>query len=86
MEILQKSTPLLLSIFLVAALNWYLPQLYVYLCIPEGFIGFLQSIITTASPICQGILTIINHSNTIYTGLIATGTALFINNVLILFK
>jgi hypothetical protein len=79
-EVIMAAKPLFLSILAVSGLNWILPQIYVYLCIPDGVSGFLLSMITTASPICQGILNLMTHSVTVYTGLIGTALGIIISN------
>lgn len=41
----------------IAFLHYVLIQLYIYMCVGTGLLGFFQSIISLGSPICQ----FINH-------------------------
>ena len=50
-------------------------RIYTYFCIPDGFYGYLQGIITTASPICATLLSIMSHSHITYSTLIVTSLA-----------
>lgn len=64
----------------VAALISYsahygMTRVYTYFCIPDGFYGFLQGLITTASPICATLLSVISHSHITYSTLIVTSLA-----------
>jgi hypothetical protein len=55
--------------------HYGMTRLYTYFCIPDGFHGFLQGLITTASPICATLLSIISHSHITYSTLIVTSLA-----------
>ena len=64
----------------VAALISYsahygMTRVYTYICIPDGLSGFLQGLVTTASPICATILSVISHSHITYSTLIVTSLA-----------
>jgi len=50
-------------------------RVYTYFCIPDGFYGYLQGIITTASPICATLLSVMSHSHITYSTLIVTSLA-----------
>ncbi len=50
-------------------------RVYTYFCIPDGFYGFLQGIVTTASPICATLLGVMSHSHITYSTLIVTSLA-----------
>ena len=50
-------------------------RVYTYICIPDGFYGYLQGIITTASPICATLLSVMSHSHITYSTLIVTSLA-----------
>ena len=39
----------------IAFLHYALIQLYIYMCIGTGLLGFFQSIISLGSPVCQFI-------------------------------
>lgn len=50
-------------------------RVYTYFCIPDGFYGFLQGLVTTASPICATLLNVVSHSHITYSTLIVTSLA-----------
>lgn len=42
-------------------------KFYNYVCVPDGFYGYLQGLITTGSPVCQTTLQIISSTQVSYT-------------------
>lgn len=60
----------LLSIFL-GGIAWGSTRIYANYCVPEGFTGFLQSLVTMDSSPCQAVFALISHSNTLYASMIA---------------
>lgn len=59
----------LLSIFL-GGMAWGSTRVYANYCVPEGFTGFLQSLVTMDSSPCQALFSLISHSNTLYASMI----------------
>lgn len=68
----------LLPISTVFLIHYTTSQIYSFVCVPFTLEGFLQSIITTASPICTGLLTIMTHTSNSYSLAIASGVTWFI--------
>lgn len=60
----------LLSIFL-GGIAWGSTRIYATYCVPAGFTGFLQSLVTMDSSPCQAVFALISHSNTLYASMIA---------------
>ncbi len=60
----------LLALFL-GGVAWGSVRVYASMCAPEGFTGFLTSLITMDSSPCQAVFTLISHSNTLYASMIA---------------
>jgi hypothetical protein len=56
----------------VGTVSWASTQLYATYCVPSGFQGWISSFITSNSSPCQGLLTLITNSNTLY-GTMAAG-------------
>ena len=56
----------------VGTVSWGSTQLYATYCVPSGFQGWITSFITINSSPCQGLLTLITNSNTLY-GTMAAG-------------
>jgi len=50
----------------IGTVSWGSTQLYATYCVPAGFHGWLTSFITSNSSPCQGLLTLITNSNTLY--------------------
>lgn len=59
----------LLALFL-GGMAWGSTRIYANYCVPEGFTGFLQSLVTMDSSPCQAVFTLISHSNTMYASMI----------------
>jgi hypothetical protein len=55
--------------------HYSITRVYTYFCIPDGFNGFLQGLVTTASPICATLLSVMSHSHITYSTLIVTSLA-----------
>ena len=64
------STSFLLAIS-IGTLAWGSTQVYATYCVPSGLNGWAQSFITSGSPPCQAILTLITNTNTLYASMIA---------------
>jgi len=75
--------PLLVALVPVATVfttHYASSQLYTYLCVPLSFEGFLQSVITTASPVCTGLLGVMTHTSNAYGTAITGGISWVIMN------
>ena len=59
----------------VGTVSWASTQIYANYCVPPGFQGWITSFITSNSPPCQGLLTLISNSSNLYGAMVA---ALFI--------
>jgi hypothetical protein len=67
MSIAAKSLALAL---LLGGVAWSSTQVYANYCVPPGFTGFLQSLVTMDSSPCQAVFALIQHSNTLYASMI----------------
>jgi hypothetical protein len=56
----------------LAFIAWSGTQLYVIVCAPAGFTGFLQSMMTMDSSPCQALFSVISHTQTLYGATIAS--------------
>ena len=50
----------------IGTVSWASTQIYATYCVPSGFQGWLTSFITSNSSPCQGLLTLITNSSTLY--------------------
>ena len=55
--------------------HYSVTKLYSTLCVPDGFLGFLQGLVTTGSPICLGAMEIMKYTQTSYSTLILLGAS-----------
>jgi hypothetical protein len=55
----------------IGTVSWGSTQIYATYCVPSGFQGWLTSFITSNSSPCQGLLTLITNSNTLYGTMVA---------------
>jgi hypothetical protein len=46
--------------------HWVFIRLYIYYCASDGILGYFSSYLTTASPICIFILSLIEKSSNMY--------------------
>ena len=49
---------------------WTSTRIYATYCVPAGFTGFLQSLVTMDSSPCQAVFALISHSHTLYASMI----------------
>lgn len=63
-----KSFALALGLGTIA---WTSTRVYATYCVPAGFTGFLQSLVTMDSSPCQAVFALISHSHTLYASMIA---------------
>ncbi len=74
--IVQKLIRSSLLISLIYTVHYSLVRVYVWFCVPTGFIGFLQGILTSGGPFCSGVLYIINNTNALYSTLLLSCAAI----------
>ena len=60
------------SAFGLALIAWSGTHIYVVMCAPSGIYGFFQSMITMDSTPCQALFSIVNHTQKLYAGTIAS--------------
>lgn len=65
----------------VFATHYASSNLYSYVCSPLSLKGLLTSMFTTASPVCAGILNVMNLSSQSYSLAIGGGVALLIQSL-----
>jgi hypothetical protein len=68
---LKKTTSVLVPVITVYILHYISANLYVKICANLGFLGFISSFLTTGSPVCNALLTIINTTHNSYSLMIA---------------
>jgi hypothetical protein len=57
-------------------------KVYNEMCVPDGFWGFFQGAITTGSPICNGLFTVMSQSQVSYNAIILTSLSyLFVDGL-----
>jgi hypothetical protein len=57
-------------------------KVYNEVCVPDGFWGFFQGAITTGSPICNGLFTVMSQSQVSYNAIILTSLSyLFVDGL-----
>jgi hypothetical protein len=74
--------PLLMTVLPFATLftaHYGASHLYTTICVPLSVTGFFTSLITTASPICSGLLTVMTTTSQGYTLVIAGGITWFLS-------
>ena len=77
--------PLLLTVIPFVTLygtHYGATHLYSNLCVPLSVTGFFTSLITTASPICSGLLTVMTTTSQGYALAIAGGITWFIGSLI----
>jgi hypothetical protein len=76
--------PVLLAVSPIATVfvtHFVSSNLYNQLCVPLSFQGFITSIISTASPVCSGLLNVMNLSSQAYSVAIVSGFTLLLNGL-----
>jgi hypothetical protein len=53
--------------------HYGMTKAYSYACVPDGFYGFLQGMITSGSPVCQAGVQVISSTQVSYSQLIMMG-------------
>jgi len=63
--------------------HYAVTKLYSSLCVPDGFVGFVQGLVSTGSPMCAGAMEILKVTQTSYSSLIMLGaTRLFVDIIM----
>jgi hypothetical protein len=53
--------------------HYGMTKAYNYACVPDGFYGFLQGMLTSGSPVCQAGVQVISSTQVSYSQLIMMG-------------
>jgi hypothetical protein len=61
------------SMILVYGSHYTSSKIYNAVCVPDGFLGFIQGIFTTASPWCRATLGFMQSTETAYSSAILVG-------------
>jgi hypothetical protein len=70
-----------IPVIIVYLTHYFTSQLYANLCVPFTWEGFFLSVLTTASPVCTGLLNIINTSSQSYGIAISGGITWFLTKL-----
>jgi hypothetical protein len=57
-------------------------KFYSYACVPNGWMGYLNGLITTGSPVCQVGVQMITSTQTSYSSMILMGISRFLVDLL----
>ena len=68
---LKKLIPIIVPILIIFVLHYVSANMYAKICADLGFLGFLTSFMTTGSPVCNALLTVINTTHNSYGLMIA---------------
>jgi len=60
-------------------LYWGISQIHAIICAPKGITGMFYTAISMSSPICQAIISILNHASVFYTIIWGTIIATFLS-------
>lgn len=50
-------------------------KLYTSICVPDGIYGYIQGFITTGSPVCSSLLSLMTNTQLTYSTLLVTSVA-----------
>lgn len=53
-------------------ISWSGVHLYIYFCAQNGILGFLQSLMTMDSSLCQALLSLVTNSQLLYSATISS--------------
>ena len=68
--IFPKTVRFVLFTLTLYASHYSIVRAYTYFCIPSGFAGFIQGLLTTGNPICRGLLELITKTDSLYAAII----------------
>ncbi len=63
---------ILLPFFCYFLAHYLSANVYAAVCTPLTLHGFLMAFITTSSPFCNGLLTVVNYTNSSYAAIVAS--------------
>ena len=67
---------------LVAYTTHYgIAKFYNFVCVPDGFWGYLNGMISTGSPVCQAGVEVLSHTQVSYSSMIMMGITRIIIDV-----
>jgi hypothetical protein len=69
---LKKISVVVLPILSVYVIHYFAAKLYVRFCAEFGILGFFKSMLTTGSPVCTSLLSILNSTQNSYTLLLTS--------------
>jgi hypothetical protein len=72
MEILLKGAA---TVLLAYSAHYGVAKLYNEFCVPDGFWGYVQGMVTTGSPVCAAGLEAMKHTQVSYSTMILMGVA-----------
>jgi len=70
MELLGKTV---LSGVLAYSMHYGALKAYSHFCIPDGTLGFIRGFLTTGSPICQTMMSVVTQTQTSYSSFVLIG-------------
>lgn len=70
MESISKS---MVSALIAYSVHYGTAKLYNRLCVPDGFLGYLQGLISAGSPVCQAGVNVITNTQVTYSSIILMG-------------
>jgi hypothetical protein len=77
MEVILKNVA---AALLAYSMHYGATKFYNMACVPDGFIGYLNGLITTGSPICQAGIQVISSTQVSYSSMILMSiTRIFID-------
>ena len=72
-ESLQNTTVIaIVGALGLGLVSWSGVHLYIYFCAHPGILGFLQSLVTMDSSLCQALLSLVTHSQILYSATISS--------------
>lgn len=78
MSIVNTLKKIFIPVLSVFAAHYVAANLYTRICAASGIVGFLTSLMTTGSPICNALLTIINTTHNSYAIILTSIVSVFI--------
>ena len=67
MEVILKNVA---AALLAYSMHYGATKFYNMACVPDGFIGYLNGLITTGSPICQAGIQVISNTQVSYSSIV----------------
>jgi hypothetical protein len=72
-ESLQNTTAIaVLGAVGLGFVSWSGVHLYIYFCAQNGLLGFIQSLVTMDSSLCQALLSLVTNSQLLYSATISS--------------